>query len=536
MRRALLAALAAGAASAALVGCGINTRSAGTPTITTPTSSTTPGSPSAKTRKLPKRPSGVVAVEGPRQGSITSNIRNPADLNVSFANVSEGTGVADLCAGRIDVLDVSRQLTRGELNQCKRNGVELADQPLLVASDAIVIATWNEHDVGGDCLQLSTVKQIFQAGSQIDNWSQVGFFDIPLRTSGREDSSPTFQAFAQLALGVDRNASLADVRGDYLVHTNDQAVLNEVTNRTRRRAILNRYATQLQSLQVQRQISFTTFVQAAIRRAKNRMLAIFDRENRQRAATKVVLTAEQKLLIQRDNLRRIIAAQNAAQARAIRSFRFPQLTFLQQRIRRLLRNQTFVGTIGVFRFSFYELFENLLRPMEVWSPATSRAILSNAKNVTLTPVNPKRNQPTTTTIPANGSKALVNPDTTPWCVFPSQTTITNGSYPLARRIFLYVSKTNLQRAEVREFLTNYINKAQHIATANRFVPIDDTTKAQDLSLIEHNGTFVELPSNTTTTQTAAAPGQPTSGTTTTTTPTNTTSTVPGVSGAGTSGP
>lgn len=535
MRRALLAALAAGAASAALVGCGINTQNAGQPNITTPTSTTSTGT-STTAKKLPKRPSGVVAVEGPRTGSITPIIRNPADLNVSFANVSEGTGVADLCSGRIDVLDISRQLTDSELRQCKRNGVDLADQPLLVASDAIVIATWNEHDVGGDCLQLSTVRQIFQAGSQIDNWSQVGFFDIPLRTTGREDTSSTFQAFAALALNVPRNASLADVRGDYIVRTTDDGVRNEVTNRARRRAILNRYADRLQSLQLRRQLSFDAFVQAAIRRAKNRMLAIFDQENRARAATKVVLTPEQKILIQRDNLRRIIAAQNAAQARAIRQFRFPQLTFLQQRIRRLLRNATFLGTIGVFRFSFYEQFENLLRPMEVWDPATSRRILSNAKNVTPTPVNPRRNQPHTTTIPVNG-KATVNPETTPWCVFPAQTTITNGSYPLARRIFLYVSKTNLKRSEVREFLTNYINKAQALATANRFVPIDDTTKEQDLSLIDHNGTFVELPSNTTTTQTSAAPGQPTPGTTTTqTTQTAPTQTVPGVSGAGTTGP
>jgi ABC-type phosphate transport system substrate-binding protein len=537
MRRApLLAALVAGVTSAALVGCGINTRNAGQPTVTTPTSATTGGGESAKTKNLPKRPAGVVAIEGPRSGSITSNIRNPSDLNASFANTSEATGVADLCAGRIDVLDISRQLTNGEIATCKRNGVDLADQPLLVASDAIVIATWNEHDVGGDCLQLSTVKQIFQAGSQIDNWSQVGFFDIPLRTTGREDSSPMFQSFVQLALGVSRNASLADVRGDYLVHTTDKGVLDEVDNRARRRAILRRYATRLQTLQVNRQVAFNAFVQGAVRRAKNRMLAIFDRENRARAATKVVLTAEQKLLIQRDNLHRIIAAQNAAQARAIRDFRYPQLTFLQQRIRRLLRNGTFLGTIGVFRFSYYELFENLLRPMEVWSPETSRGILSQNNNVIVTPRNPRRNQPHTTTVPVNGSKPVVNPDTTPWCVFPSQTTITNGSYPLARRIFLYVSKTNLRRPEVKEFLLNYVNRAQGTASANRFVPIDDTTKQQDISLIEHNGTFVELPAATTTTQTAAPPGQPTNGTTTTTTPANTTSTVPGVSGAGTSGP
>jgi len=505
--RASAAALVAGVATAVLVGCGIDTKNPGaanTSTAAVGNQTTTGSSPTPKPSvKLPKPPKGVVRVEGPRQGSLTPIVisKGVPGVSFSFANVGESQGFADLCNGRIDVLDTSRLITDKELRVCTRNGLQLTDNPIQVASDAVVIATRNESDVGGDCLRLSTVNEIFRAGSPITSWSQVGFFDIPLRTTGREDSSPTFQSFAQLALGVQRNASLADVRGDYLVHTTDGGVRDEVTNQARRRAILKRYATRLQTLQVDRQVAFNAFVQAAIRRAKNRMLAIFDSENRQRAATKVTLTAEQKLLIQRDNLRRIIAAQNAAQARAIRDFRYPQLTFLQQRIRRLLRNQTFLGTIGYFRFSYYELFENQLRPMEIWDPATSRAILSNAKNVDVTPQNPRRSQPTTTTVPVNGT-ARVNPSTTPWCVFPSQTTITNGSYPLARRLFLYVSKAYLKRAEVKTFLRTYLTNAQSLATQNRLVPIPDTVLSDDQNLVEGTQNPAnETPSGTSTTQT-----------------------------------
>jgi ABC-type phosphate transport system substrate-binding protein len=541
-RAPFVAALAAGVASAALVGCGINTQKAGSPNVSAPSETSTGTTTSPAAKKLPKRPAGVVAVEGPRQGSLTPIVRNPSSAHVSFANVSDASGVADLCAGRIDVLDISRQLQPSELAACKRAGVELADAPLLVASDAVVIATRNEHDVGGDCLQISTVDQIFKAGSTIDNWSQVGFFNLPLHVTGREDSSPTFQAFAALALHVARNGSLADVRGDYVVRTTDTSVRKEVTNEARRDRILKRYANRLRSLRLARQIAFQESVQAAIRRAKARMLAIFDQENKQRAATKVVLTPEQKLLIERNNLRRIIAAQNAAQARAERNFRFPQLTFLQQRIRRLLNNAIRPGTVGIFRFSYYELFENLLRPMEIWDPATSRSILEHAKGVTVTPArtatattatttSTTTTATTTTTTPAKGN-VVVNPDTTPWCVFPSQTTITNGSYQLARRIFLYVSKTNIARPEVKAFLRSYLKQAQTLATQQRYVPIDDTTLAQDQSLIDNNGKFVELPSATTTTQTtASAPATPSAGTTTTQTTAPPTQTVPGVSGA-----
>lgn len=547
------AALAAGFATAVLMGCGIDTQEAGksdtqvASTSTSPTSTTGVNTTAAK--NLPKRPAGTVAVEGPLQGSLTPlAIQRVSGVQVNFANVGENQGFEDLCRGRIDVLDASRQPSRAELRLCRRNGVELTDQPIQVASDAVIVATRNEADVGGDCLRLSTVNDIYRAGSPLTNWSQVGFFSIPMRVTGREASAASFQFFAQTVLGVPANASLADLRSDYIPHTTDDGVRREVTSEARVARVLRTYRPRLRDLELRRSIALQDHVTRTINRARDRVLRQIARENKSRADRLIVLTATQKVLIERSNLRHINAATRAAQARALANFTFPRLTFLKARVRQLLRRARVSGTIGFFRFSYYELFENLLRPMEIWDPATAAAVLRKAgvnvttsgPTTTTTPTTTTRTTTvptattttgtnttsttaTTTTAAAPSDESTVNINTTPWCVFPSQATITNGSYPLSRRLLLYVSKLNIKREEVKTFLRSYLANAQALATRNRYVPVPQQLLEDNLATV--NGT--------TTTQTT------TTGTGTTTTTTQTTATtpnaqtVPGVASGGT---
>lgn len=56
------------------------------------------------------------------------------------------------------------------------------------------------------------------------------------------------------------------------------------------------------------------------------------------------------------------------------------------------------------------------------------------------------------------------------CVKPAAATITDGSYPLARPLFIYVKNTSLERAEVRAFARYYLENATSLATDQKFVP------------------------------------------------------------------
>jgi hypothetical protein len=115
-------------------------------------------------------------------------------------------------------------------------------------------------------------------------------------------------------------------------------------------------------------------------------------------------------------------------------------------------------------------------------------------------------------------------------VFPSQTTITNGSYPLSRPLLLYVARHNLEREEVRGFLRGSVEEAQRLASAARLVPVPETVLQRNLDVIEDgdvDGTpEAGVPGGTATTPgTEDVPGVA-RGTTTPTTPTTSTPTTP----------
>ena len=96
--------------------------------------------------------------------------------------------------------------------------------------------------------------------------------------------------------------------------------------------------------------------------------------------------------------------------------------------------QAYRGHVAYFRFSYYELFEDQLRPFEI-SP----------------------------------SDGQLN------CIFPSQRTITSGEYPLARQLLLTTTTRSLARPEVRDYLTHYLANAQQQALDARLVPLPQET-------------------------------------------------------------
>jgi len=520
-------ALAAVLAAGVVTGCGINTKDSGTPTVSIPQGT---GTTTTRTvaRKLPTRPSGVVAVSGDRQNSLTK-VSSQTFGGVRTAFDGTGTGIAfqRLCRGEIDIAETNRAPGPRELAICERYGVELVD-PIEVAADAIVIATKNESDVGGDCLQKTTVKEIFRSGSPIDSWDQVGFDEIPLHTTGRDEGTNIFDFFSSSVLGVDTNPSLGDFRADYRVRNSDDRVRYEVTSEQRIKKVNAELLPLIRRLEASESTRRNHEIAAAIRRAKRILQAQIDRENRVRAARLTRLTSAQKTRIRVRNAQRFRKVVRDAQNGVIANFSTPRLTSLRLRYKRELAAADVAGTVGYFRFSYYELYENQLRPMEIWDPDTARTALSQSGVA----VTPREGTDDPKSPKANDRGPVVDPDRTPWCVFPSQLTITNGSYPLTRPILLYTTKLNIKRAEVKSFLRTYMNRAQDIARQNRLVAITEDRKQSQLELIDNNGVAPAVTTTTSTTSTTTTPGQTTGtvppGTSTTSTTSTTQSGVAGV--------
>lgn len=559
VRQGIAALLSGGAVAVAVAACGVDTGSegrAGTGTQpgqtvtdggrTTATTGTTT-TRTTRTATLPAPPPNTVRINGLERSSpareISTRFASTNGARVAFVrSPGDDRSFADLCAGRVDVVEVSREPTAREIAACRARGIELVDDPLQIGSDAIVLATRNESDVGGDCVSVTQARDIFRSGSPYSNWSQLGFDDIPLRTTGREDGADNFEFFGQTVLGLE-NASLGDVRTDYRVRRSDRAERLEVTNEARIERAIRRARARLARDRRLSRPERRRQVDQARRAAERQALREIEAENRRIARRNVTLTETQKRRLERRNRLLVERRKRAAVNRENRLFDRDQLRRARAAYRRDLRRAIRRGTVGPFRFSYYELFEDELRPLEidfgvavtedgrpvtlddfppeqrpgavVRRPVRTPAGTTTIQTTTVPPVETTQTATTETvpgqtpttptadaasgdvqTIPSQPVPDQRLPDRTrdgkrvfqgPMCVFPSQITITTGAYPLTRRIFLYTSKQALRRELVRDFLRFQLDRAREVAVENRLVPITEAQYTLAREVVDNGG-------------------------------------------------
>lgn len=200
-------------------GCGVSLN--GADSISGPAAR---GAALASFNRLPPRPVGLVQVDGRTRGSLTDGVvasYGGAGAHVAVSDSGEAKAFSALCHGQIDIVDSAQPISAAQLGACQNNGVQPVQ--FAVAADAVVLATRSETDVGADCLTLAQIKQIFQAGSQIANWSQLGYYNVPLQTVGPTEGEEAFGFFDGYVLGS-ASPSLADLRGDYALQPSDGAV------------------------------------------------------------------------------------------------------------------------------------------------------------------------------------------------------------------------------------------------------------------------------------------------------------------------
>jgi ABC-type phosphate transport system substrate-binding protein len=405
-----------------LAGCGVSTKNAQQQgTVTTTTTSTT------TTKKLPTRPSGTVAVDGTTQGSLSSAVApllaaNNPPVRVNVGNSGANAAFQELCSGTIDVVDSARPIAPSEYSQCKANGIQVVQ--FQVASDAVVIATQNGYDVGVDCETLGQINAIFRRGSTIVNWAQVHGFNIPLRTTGPPPNGNGFDFFTQYALGSTAE-TLDPFRADYVAEPTEAQVRLNVVGRE-------------------------GDLKQALLKAK---------ADRDYAALQAAITQKKAYIAQLEKQKKKIAPQFQGPINANLAKQKAGLAALERSVPAALafkKSSDFAAArvnaahqfAGIFRFSYYELYEEQLRPIEIETGTTTRHN----------------------------------------CIFPSLTTVTNATYPLARQLLITVSTQALKRPEVQAFLRSYLNHAQALATNKRLVPLPDQIVVTELGWVSNPAT------------------------------------------------
>lgn len=419
--------------AALVVGCGVNPNEApetagssgAAARYIPPTSDATP----VERAKPTPRQAGTIRIAGKAQGSLTPDLVRAYEAaggsaTVTVSGQSENQAFREFCAGQADLVDSARPISAAEYRRCIANGIQPVQ--FQVASDAAVLAIKNETDVGTDCLSFDEVRAIFRAGSTINSWSQVGYGhnlggttnDPRMKVAGPDENSNVFGFFGQYVLG-DPEPTMISMRSDYQAFPTDAGVRRAVVGSNRD----FRAAARLErSQQVYQDILDSL--------AENR------RAVRDAQAEVEKGIADDRPAADRDRDRRNLARARRNLENLERSLR-PARRYMEENRAAQRRLEAVRGTLGLFRFSYYGAFEEQLRPMEI-----------------------------------SASNDFANPE----CIFPSQATVTNATYPLARQLLLTVNYRNMRDSDINEFLVQSLSRSQELAEQAALVPLPDETR------------------------------------------------------------
>ena len=149
-----------------------------------------------------------------------NKIHRRVRVNVGVSGT--GGGFKRFTAGETDISDASRGIKDSERDAAVSNGIEYHE--LRVGTDGLSVVVSNRNDFL-DCLTVGELKEIWDSGSKIDNWSQVRpeFPDRPLRLYGPDTDSGTFDFFTE-----EINGEAQVSRADYTASADDNVLVQGI--------------------------------------------------------------------------------------------------------------------------------------------------------------------------------------------------------------------------------------------------------------------------------------------------------------------
>jgi phosphate transport system substrate-binding protein len=147
--------------------------------------------------------------------------KNPK-VRITVGVSGTGGGFERFCRGETDLANASRPIKSSEYASCREHGVRWV--AFTVANDGISIVV-NRQNTWANCLTTSEVKKIWDAGSKVNNWSDVraGFPNVPLKLYGPGTDSGTFDFFTEVINGKAKRS-----RSDYSASEDDNILVQGV--------------------------------------------------------------------------------------------------------------------------------------------------------------------------------------------------------------------------------------------------------------------------------------------------------------------
>lgn len=223
MNKKILWSIAPLALGLALTGCGGNSDSTGNTT-----DNAAPGANAASNASTQKLSGNVKADGSSTVGPITQAMaesfqETQPGVNITVGISGTGGGLKKFAAGELDIADASRPMKSKEAAAAKANGIEFIELPIAYDGLSIVV---NPKNTWATTLSTAELKNIWVAGSKINNWSQIrkGFPNKSLKLYGPGTASGTFDYFVEEILGKGGKC-----RADYTASEDDNTLVQGVS-------------------------------------------------------------------------------------------------------------------------------------------------------------------------------------------------------------------------------------------------------------------------------------------------------------------
>jgi phosphate transport system substrate-binding protein len=179
-----------------------------------------------------KKYAGRISIDGsssvyPLTEAVAEEFRKKhPDIKIMVGVSGTGGGFKKFLRGEIDISNASRPISKGEIEQAKKNGINFIEIPVSYDGMAIIISPKNTFV---DYVTVAELKKIWSPESQgkINTWKQVrsSWPDLPLNLYGAGTSSGTYDYFT-LAVNGKAKAS----RGDYTASEDDNILVQGVSS------------------------------------------------------------------------------------------------------------------------------------------------------------------------------------------------------------------------------------------------------------------------------------------------------------------
>jgi phosphate transport system substrate-binding protein len=148
--------------------------------------------------------------------------KNAVKVTVGISGT--GGGFKKFCRGETDLQDASRPITKAEMEDCKKAGIQYIELP--IAYDATVVAvnvknTWLKE------ITVEELKKMWEpsATSTIKKWNQINpaWPDAEFKLFGAGSDSGTFDYFTEAIVGKAKSS-----RGDYTASEDDNTLVKGI--------------------------------------------------------------------------------------------------------------------------------------------------------------------------------------------------------------------------------------------------------------------------------------------------------------------